>query len=317
MNVVGFDVSKASLAGARIDRSGKVREHFELVNTVEALTPLLTDLQQHYTHLLVGAESTGDYHRPLAEVCLGLDIPFRLLNPITSKRYVRSTIRKRKTDRSDAEAIARVALQGEGTLVTSALLQPAKPILRASLRLNHHAQALTLIEQHLTALSLERPELLQTVAQCQTQLLAACTLFRQVATTSCDPAVLRLLLSIPGIGNKVAPVIALEIGDITRFTNPRQLVAYAGLDPRVMQSGTSLNRYGHLTKRGSPPLRQALFLAATIARRYDPSMQAVYDKKRAEGKRYREAVVVVARKLIRVIYAVWTTNKPYQLRLPQ
>lgn len=56
---------------------------------------------------------------------------------------------------------------------------------------------------------------------------------------------------------------------------------------------------------------RAAFIAADIARRYDPVCKAVYDKKRAEGKRYTEATVVVARKLLRIIYAIWTTDKAY------
>ena len=106
--------------------------------------------------------------------------------------------------------------------------------------------------------------------------------------------------------------ILVEIGDITRFKGPKQLIAYAGLDPKVLQSGKTLNCYGHLTKRGSKHLRRALFIAASVAKRCDPSFTAVYDKKRGEGKRYKEANIVVARKILRVIYSVWINDQPYQ-----
>ena len=112
MVVLGFDVGKDNLYGARIDRSGKVKEHYLLDNKLEEIEPLLVKMRLKYKHLLVASEATAEYHRPLALTCLKLGIPFKLLNPITTKQYVRSTVRKRKTDKTDAEVIARVALMG-------------------------------------------------------------------------------------------------------------------------------------------------------------------------------------------------------------
>jgi hypothetical protein len=82
--------------------------------------------------------------------------------------------------------------------------------------------------------------------------------------------------------------------------------------------GTSLKRNTHLTKRGSPYLRRALYLAAAAAQRSDQELKATYDKKRAEGKQYREATIVVARRVITRVYAIWkrgTAYRPYQQRV--
>ena len=68
-----------------------------------------------------------------------------------------------------------------------------------------------------------------------------------------------------------------------RFKSGKQLVAYAGLDPKVKQSGASLAHNTAITKRGSPYLRRAFFIAASVAQRYDPDLKAYYEKKRAEG----------------------------------
>lgn len=72
---------------------------------------------------------------------------------------------------------------------------------------------------------------------------------------------------------------------------------------------------GKLTKRGSPHLRRSLFIAANVARRFDPNLQALYDKKRAEGKSYTVATCVVARKLVAIIHAVWLRQTPYKVVL--
>src|SRR6267154_1800788 len=98
MVVVGFDVGKDGLFAARIDRSSRVKEHYELANDTNQIIALLERMQAKHKHLLVASEATGEYHRSLALACLSLDIPFKLLNPITTKQYARATVRKRKTD---------------------------------------------------------------------------------------------------------------------------------------------------------------------------------------------------------------------------
>lgn len=121
----------------------------------------------------------------------------------------------------------------------------------------------------------------------------------------------RLLQTIPGIGPYVAASIIGEIQDIKRFGSTKALIAYAGLDPRIRQSGHTLNNTGKLTKRGSSYLRRSIFIAASVARRYDPQFEALYNKKRAEGKSYTVAVCVVSRKLIAVLRSVLLSRNNY------
>jgi transposase len=234
------------------------------------------------------------------------------LNPLTVKRFIRTTVRKRKTDLTDAEAIAKVALQGEGNLLAEIDLAVTKPILRTAIGLMEISQMCNLMEQHVTNLIPESSDLHSELVQCQQRLKQASSVFRNYATKRTAGHTRKLLTTIPGIADNLVTDILVEIGDITRFKGPKQLIAYAGLDPKVLQSGKTLNRYGHLTKRGSKHLRRALFIAASVAKRCDPSFTAVYDKKRGEGKRYKEANIVVARKILRVIYSVWINDQPYQ-----
>jgi transposase len=114
-----------------------------------------------------------------------------------------------------------------------------------------------------------------------------------------------------GVGPAIAVSLSAEIGDISRFPGSKQLVAYAGLDPRVRQSGTVLHRNTRLTKRGSAELRHSLFLAANIARQHDPELRAYYQKKRAEGRTYTEATVATARKVCYRVFAVLRRGTPY------
>ena len=123
------------------------------------------------------------------------------------------------------------------------------------------------------------------------------------------------LQTIPGIGPFVASCLIGEIQDMVRFKRAKQLIAYVGFDPRVRQSGHSLNSTGHLTKRGTPHARRAIFIAANVARRFDPYCKAYYEKKRNEGKSYTVATCAVARKLLLIVRAVWLSGGSYDPNL--
>lgn len=117
--------------------------------------------------------------------------------------------------------------------------------------------------------------------------------------------------TIPGIGPVLAAAIIGEIGDISRFPNPRALVAYAGLDATVRASGLFEGTRNRMSKRGSPVLRNSLWLAAVSARRFNPELKAYYELKRSQGKHSNVATGAVARKLVHLIYSLWKDNRPY------
>lgn len=120
------------------------------------------------------------------------------------------------------------------------------------------------------------------------------------------------LHTIPGIGIIGAATILAEIGDISRFKNSSALVAFAGIDPTVRQSGEFNSTHNHMSKRGSPYLRHAIFLAATTCSFHNSPLNAYYKKKRDQGKHHLTATGAVARKLTTVIYAVLQDGKPYE-----
>ena len=122
------------------------------------------------------------------------------------------------------------------------------------------------------------------------------------------------ITTIPGIGSVNAATILGEIGDIKRFSNPSKLVAYAGLDASISQSGEYEATYNHMSKRGSPYLRRALFQSALRAEFCDPVFSDYYQKKISEGKHHLVATNAVARKLCHTIFAVLTKDEPYQVQ---
>ena len=123
------------------------------------------------------------------------------------------------------------------------------------------------------------------------------------------------ITSIPGIGPVTGAIILSELGDISRFSDPSKIVAFAGLDASVKESGNFAGTQNHISKRGSPYLRRAIWTAASVAAIHNPVLREYYQKKRTQGKHHGTAIGAVATKLVRIIFAVLTTNKPYELKI--
>ena len=116
----------------------------------------------------------------------------------------------------------------------------------------------------------------------------------------------KIILSIPGIGEKIAATIISEIGEIDRFNHAKKLVAFAGVDPRVHSSGKFTATINRITKRGSSRLRHYLYLAVLCGLRRTGSkkLKDFYDKKAAEGKPHNVAMIACVNKLLHWIYTM-------------
>jgi Transposase and inactivated derivatives len=293
-------------------RSGRVADRLVVKNTPESITQFLDRLPHGVR--FIGSEATGPYHTHLAEACLDHGITFKLLNPLVTKQFTRATIRKRKTDEDDAVYIGRSLLLERGRTLSAADFSPALPHLRTATDLVNMAATLKQRRGRFFRYVRFSTEAQYHLTTAEDALRAAADALRHIGALHVDEKSRELLQSIPGIGATLAATIAAEIGDINRFSNGKALVAYAGLDPRVRQSGTSLIRNTHLTKRGSPHLRHALFLAAAIGQRHDASLKEHYAKKRAEGDCFTAATVANARRMAHRVFAILKRKTPYEVR---
>lgn len=124
------------------------------------------------------------------------------------------------------------------------------------------------------------------------------------------------LTTINGIGSTLAAVFVAEIGDVNRFDSPEKLAAFAGIDPTVNQSGEFNGSKARMSKRGSPYLRRALFLAAIACNLHNPALHTLYEKKRSQGKPHMVAISALARKLVNIIFAVLKSGQPYVMIMP-
>lgn len=120
------------------------------------------------------------------------------------------------------------------------------------------------------------------------------------------------LTTIPGIGTTLGATILSEIGDINRFDKPKQLIAYAGMDPSVKQSGNFVGTQSHMSKRGSPYLRRALWLAAVVAVNHDDLFKYLFQQKMNAGKTYAQAMGYICHKLLNTVFAILKTGEEYK-----
>ena len=122
-----------------------------------------------------------------------------------------------------------------------------------------------------------------------------------------------VIMTIPGIGYVNGGMILGEIGDIHRFSNPNKLLAFAGLDPSVYQSGNFEAKHTHMSKRGSRALRFALINAAHNVVKNNKTFNDYYHHKVSEGRSHYNALGHCAGKLVRIIYKMLTDNVSFNL----
>jgi hypothetical protein len=121
-----------------------------------------------------------------------------------------------------------------------------------------------------------------------------------------------ILMSLPGVDCRIAVTMLVEISGIDRFANAGHLAVYAGVAPRTHRLGTSIkgehHRYG-----GNSRLKRAMYLSAFVALR-DPLARAYYDRKRAEGKNHRSALICLARRRSSVLYSMLVHRSVYSVQ---
>ncbi len=315
-NVLGIDVAKDTL----IIFDQKTQNAVTLNNTETALEQAVKEYGWQKDEYIIGLESTGDYSFLVMQFFVKLGFKVKLLNPIVTKRFIKSTVRNKKTDRSDAEAISLIVQYGEGQDITEEELKIAKKtLIRTENRLIGITSDLKRIKKSLEKKISNGLNLEQAIEEIDQLIAAAETSAKKIWQLSKEEKINRqeeIISSHIGCGEKLSAIISTEAGDIKRFPTAKQFKAYAGIDPKVFQSGNKDAR-GSMTKRGNPLLRYALYLAAFSASMYDPELKVYYRKKRDEGKSHRHALCIVSRKMCERIHATVIQDRLYVPKYPQ
>lgn len=335
MKTIGVDLHKCSLTATVLDDQGKVVERRDI--PTKCRRQVAAYFASYGASCQVAVESVGFYQwfwnsvRPHVHKLV-------LADPCGVKSFVG---RKAKTDRNDSLLLANLLREDRLPMA----YVPAEPVrqLRDLVRLRHSvARSLATERRHLRWIMLKNnlpgPSVL-TSDRSQKWLLAQqhelsapnrlaaeirldhiTRLEREVTeieraideAVKADPELdrqARLIASVPGIGKLTAVTILTECGDIARFKNIDQISAYAGLVPKVSQSGESVH-HGHISKHGPPVLRWVLQQAAWVAIRTDPNVRAIFARigKRAGPKK---AATAIGRKLLAYAWSVSRRGTPF------
>lgn len=302
---VGVDVSKAELVIATEPGAGQLT----VPNEAKAIARWLRGLNPQ---ACLAMESTGRYHQLLARLALEAGRRVYVINAKDIYFYAKGLGARGKTDASDARVIVRYVQEHQARLRPAALGTPEQS------RLSELLRRRATISRHLGAVEeslKDVPDLARLRASLvlQTKRLLASLDAKIQSLIDADP-VMRVkreqLLSVPGVGPQVSALLTALLSRIP-FANADAVVAYSGLDPRPNDSGLKRGRRT-LSKRGPASMRRLMWLAAFSAS-HSRAFAGVYQAIRSRGFSSTEAVVILARKLLRIAWAIWRTGVPFDL----
>ncbi len=313
---LGIDVGKPDLFCHIIGPDKTLSQRFD--NSPEGIRKLLNWLHEVTSPLQFAAclEQTGHYGRAISHALAdaGLAAVY-LVNPRQIKAYGEQRLRRNKSDTADARLIA-CFLESEHSKLLP-WTKPTPDTLQIK-ELSRYAESIT-----------QDNASLKTRCEMTTNKPILRSLKRRIKAQEKEIADLRLridkivegndllhrqrelLASVPGIGDITCQILLAELPDLELFSSARQLAAWAGVTPRHFVSGTSGRSTTPITKIGSAYLRRALFMPAMNARVFNPLLKTFADGLKENGKKPKQIIVAVMRKLLHQIYGILKSDTPY------
>lgn len=300
-HAIGIDVGKDEMVACIRRSDGVAEPPISFPNTTLGVKRFLGKLavREFGPETPILMESTGAYHWAAARLMADQAWNVRIVNPLEAKKVMRMSVRKRKTDQVDASQLSFLAQQGYGYRFeeTEEMAQD-KALVRRYWKLREMVRTCDAQEKYLKTYRKIRVPALSPLV-----LGRAKDLEKTIIARFSQGNDVRYLDSIPGVSPILAATILAELRPLNRFTRVEQVIAYAGLDPSVSQSGLGGAHYGKLSKRGSPVLRQVLYLAAFGAFHRGP-FKPTYDCYKARGLHHTTALCILARKILRISFTL-------------
>lgn len=309
--VLGIDVGKADFHCALLVEGRSRANSFP--NAKSGFEKLLGWLQNRgIVHVHACLEATGGWSEELAAFLHQRGHEVSVVNPSTIKAFGQSELSRTKTDKADAALIARYCSAMKPRLWT-----PPSPSQRRLQRLGRRRVALDEMRvqerNRLQGPGIDevRSSIEATIAFLERQIQE---IDAEITTVIDDDPTLRgkreLLESIPGIGERVATTLLGELPQLIEFRNGKALAAFVGLCPREFRSGTSV-KASWLSKVGNAHVRRVLYMPAITAMRCNPVLSAFAARLRANGKRPKQIIAAVMRRMLVLAYGVLKSARPF------
>jgi transposase len=318
MIYVGIEISKESLTvGVRAENG--VPEIVSFANDGKGRKAILKRLSAKGSIFRVVMESSGTYGLDLALLLHNRPtIELMVANGKQVRRLAEALDERSKNDLVDTRVLieygmrmpfvlwqppSEVALELRG--ITRLMLQHTDECTRWKARLHAASATRTSSRSILSAITSTIHHHRDVVKGLQEQAVKIITADPQLH------AKFKLLMTAKGIGEKTAVMVLGELAAMPEAGDPDQWVAHAGLDPREFKSGSSVDRKCGISKAGNKYIRRALYMSALVAARFEPNLRAFYLHLIANGKKPIQAIIAVMRKLLRAIWAMFATMRPF------
>lgn len=313
-SIIGIDISKLKFDLCLLHENNKLK-HKVFPNSAAGFLQLSAWLtKQKVERVSACMEATGTYGEALALYLFEAGHTVSIINPAVIKAYAQSHLSRTKTDKVDATLIARFCQERKPPAWTP----PAREVreLQALVRrleslMEMHQMEVNRLEAGVSA-ELVRDSLTEHIAFLDEEIKRTTALIRQHINQHPTLREQReLLVSIPGIGDTTAAKLLAEMLDVKLYRSARQLAAFAGLVPRLHESGSSIKRKARLSKTGAPRLRKALYFPAIAAIKYNPYIKALSLRLKERGLCPMQIIGAAMRKLVHLAYGVLKSGKPF------
>ncbi len=255
-------------------------------------------------------EATGDYGLKLVQYLYENQFKVSVVNPARIKGFAQSKLCRVKTDKADSELIAQFckAMNPKLWQPTPLHIQELQDLVnRLESLIANKTQETNRLEKGLSALVEANVKshitfLNQQIKEMEKLITAHIKNYKDLSDKS------MLLTCIPGVGDKTIAIVLTFLSNVQNFDSAKQMVAFAGLNPKPRQSGTSVRGIGRISKTGDARLRKSLFMPALSSIRYNPIIKEFAKRLDNAGKAKMTIVIATMRKLLHIIYGVLKNN---------
>lgn len=310
---IGIDISKVTFSVAFPLSSGEY-EVKEFANGSEGIKTFLTLLDQQMHCVL---EATGSYSMLLSYTLSEQGYAVSVINPRQAAHFSQMLLRVTKTDSMDAILLAKY-----GQHMQPAIFQPNSKIMlhlkqkRALLKqLKKQKMALICLQEahaHQPTQDEDTQSTMQSMVEAIERHQEKVEQSLYQTTQQAYAKLMSIITSVKGIGKEIATTLIVTTAGFTRFDNAKQLAKFIGICPTHFQSGSSVKGKSTIARRGDPHLRSLLYMATLSAIRHNKACKEFYQRLKAAGKASKVALIAVANKLIRQIFALVASNTMYQ-----
>ena len=317
--VVGVDIAKHTFDIATLQSNGKHRTKGKLANNSAGFEVFQQWLLKYAEpQAWVVMEATGIYHEALAEWLLSRGYRVCVLNPAQVAYYARSQLQRVKTDKVDAKLIADYGNRHQSELRA---WQPDSPAIRRLKALVYRLKDLQELEQmeqnrlDVTREAKVKASIESVLKHLREQIAETLKAIQQHFDDNDDLRGQRdLLTSIDGIAERTAALLLAELGDAQRFDSSRAVTAFAGLNPKLQESG-KFKGHVRISRMGSVRLRAGLYMPALVSMTHNPAIRAMAKRMKDKGKTGKQIVCAAMRKLLCIAYGVLKSGNPFDPEL--